>query len=458
MSGGSSSEVPGTFPVTPKPDKPISSRTRSKSRGRTLFPPPKTSSPQRSPTSSPPPSPERSERPEPEPEMSKERTTPKIEPKLAGQSNYAEWILSIKQTLRLYDHGEDSIWDIVTGEIPDPSGGSIIKLEKSTAKSNKQWIKDNDFAVLTMKRNCEPEAIRIIGLCESAHQAYLKLQARYEGKTITDLGVVIRGVLRSTFDDRKQTIEEHVEDFERKWGFMESTLTAKIGDDDKKKSLKEFADSLRQIAQNDRAKAELLLLTLPPFYSNLVENLRSKDDYTYGDISHQIRMYVPARQKGSRKNTEEGTRDTPVVLKTSGENKGNGKTCTYCQSKGWRGNNHTADECFTRKREEKKKDKKKTNKAKAENDDDSDEETHKPSVTIAAIRVRLAGTNDHEKAGEYLYDTGASHHTTNELHRLSDIREVNIRVKAFNGTYSICKKIGTMSFEHNGTIIHHKET
>lgn len=249
-----------------------------------------------------------------------------------------------------------------------------------------------------MKRNCEPEVIRVIGLCESAHQAYLKLQARYEGKTITDLGVVIGGVLRSTFDDRKQTIEEHVEDFERKWGFMESTLTAKIGDDDKKKSLKEFAESHRQIAQNDRAKAELLRLTLPPFYSNLVENLRSKDDYTYGDISHQIRMYVPTRQKGSkaRQQGEDGSRDATVILKSSEEHKGNGTTCTYCQSKGWRGNNHTAEECFTRKREEKKKGKSKTgksNKSKAgknqesRDDDSDDEEHHKPSVTIAEIRV-----------------------------------------------------------------------
>ena len=137
MSGGSSSEVPGTFPVTPKPDKPISSRIRSKSRGRPLFPP-KTPSPSRSPTPSPPPGPERSESPEPT-TMSKEHTTSKIEPKLAGQSNYAEWILSIKQTLRLYDHSEDSIWDIVIGEVTDPFGGNVIKAEKSvTGKTNRQ--------------------------------------------------------------------------------------------------------------------------------------------------------------------------------------------------------------------------------------------------------------------------------------------------------------------------------
>lgn len=53
---------------------------------------------------------------------------------------------------------------------------------------------------------------------------------------------------------------------------------------------------------------------------------------------------------------------------------------------------------------------------------------------------------------------GASHQTTNELHRLTDVREVDTRVRAFNGTYSTCKKIGTMTFNHQGGEIHHQET
>ena len=68
----------------------------------------------------------------PEPEMSKERTTPKIEPKLAGQNNYAQWSLSIEQTLSLYDHGTGSVWDIVTGGILDPGLATTTKAKKST--------------------------------------------------------------------------------------------------------------------------------------------------------------------------------------------------------------------------------------------------------------------------------------------------------------------------------------
>jgi hypothetical protein len=69
--------------------------------------------------------------------MSKERSTPKVEPKLAGQHNDAQWILSIEQTLSLYDHDNGSIWDIVTGKIRNPSLDPSIKLEKSTEEGKK---------------------------------------------------------------------------------------------------------------------------------------------------------------------------------------------------------------------------------------------------------------------------------------------------------------------------------
>jgi len=71
------------------------------------------------------------------PILTKDRTYPNIEPKLAGQHNFAQWILSIEQTLEQLDHGEGSIWDIVTGDIKNPAAGSTTKLEKSTDAGKK---------------------------------------------------------------------------------------------------------------------------------------------------------------------------------------------------------------------------------------------------------------------------------------------------------------------------------
>ena len=77
---------------------------------------------------------------------------------------------------------------------------------------------------------------------------------------------------------------------------------------------------------------------------------------------------------------------------------------------------------------------------------------------MAAVRVRMAGMDIHELEGYYLYDTGASHHTTNQLERLQNVQEVNIPVRAHDKTYSYCKKIGTLVIKHNGKTIKHPKT
>jgi hypothetical protein len=61
-------------------------------------------------------------------------------------------------------------------------------------------------------------------------------------------------------------------------------------------------------------------------------------------------------------------------------------------------------------------------------------------------------------AGEYQYDTGTTHHTTNEFHRLSEVEEVNIEVEAHGGTKPISKKRGTLAFRHNGRGVRLKDT
>jgi len=273
------------------------------------------------------------------PTIAKERTYPNIEPKLAGQHNFAQWILSIEQTLEQLDHGEGSIWDIVIGDIKDPAAGTTTKAGKGTDDGKKAlaWKRDNSFAILTMKRNCEPEVLDTIGLTRNAHGAYNELKAKYEGKTVTDLGAVLANIVRFTYDDRNTTIEEHVTEFDKRWNFMKGTLGGGFTD-----KVKEFGDALTLLAKSDQAKAEFLLISLPPFYNNLVENLRTKEGYTYGDISRQVRLYVPGRQKNGRK--KEGTKEDLVVLKT--DKIDTSKKCKYCiDVKDWKGIGHTETEC-----------------------------------------------------------------------------------------------------------------
>ena len=119
------------------------------------------------------------------------------------------------------------------------------------------------------------------------------LKSHYEGKTATDIGTIIHGVFRMTYDDRTTAINDHITEYDKRWAYMRSTVTAMVA----AKPENKFYKCTKGYSENDEAKAEFLLLTLPPFYSGLVENLKVKTDYTYGDIVRNLQRYVPARQQ-----------------------------------------------------------------------------------------------------------------------------------------------------------------
>jgi len=75
--------------------------------------------------------------------------------------------------------GGGSIWDIVAGVIKNPAEGlTAAQMKKSTDTGKRAiiWRRDNSFAILTIKRNCEPEVIDTIRLTRSAHEAYTELK------------------------------------------------------------------------------------------------------------------------------------------------------------------------------------------------------------------------------------------------------------------------------------------
>ena len=379
---GEPSSALGGYPLTPLLKDQISQRTRSKSRGRrTALFPPKTPSPPESPEPSsdratqqlPPP-------PPPRKKMSSNKV-PFLNVKLSGAANYPEWITSLKLFLHITDiTDEHDAWDLVTGEFTNPA----------QAAEGKIWQKANDLTLLTILKNCENNVRSRIGTCELAKDAYDELKKAYEGKTATEFYALLDSLTNIPFDDRKNTINEHITHYEATWNrfvgvISRADLTAAEDDG--------FGAGLQKFAKSDRAKSEFLLKSLPAYYSNTVENIRAKD-HGYGDVARKLREYVPARQRRSRKKEADSTKDDPLVLKV--ENKDNGKRCQYCIAKGWKGLNHTESECRTKKRE-----KAKAKKTKAEEEEEgSDSE----GVTIKMIRIGKT-TCGHE--GLYEYDTAA---------------------------------------------------
>ena len=356
-------------------------------------------------------------------QAAKDRTIPKISPKLAGQHNYAEWMLNLKLILRMHEIGDDyMIWDIVKGEYSEP-GLPPAKKEKdvegaheaahadiNAKKEIREWSRANSFALFTMRTNCEAEPLSKLGLVESSNEAYKALVAHYEGKTITDIGTLIDQVMKMNFDDRATTIEEHIGEFERNWSFMRATITNGNFPD----NLKTDGDWMKKMSQSDNFKAVILLNSFPGFYAPLIQTLRLNGNYTYGDIVRNLQSYIPGKQRVRNKLIglpSHGTRpgpgssaDNAVILKT--ETKDMSKQCGYCQRvKKWRGFGHTEAECRTKVREAKKVE------VKNEFEEDSD-----AGVKIGRIRtLYMIKSITSTKIGHYEFDTGAQVHTTNEL-------------------------------------------
>ena len=154
----------------------------------------------------------------------------------------------------------------------------------------------------------------------------------------------------------------------------------------------------------------------------------------YDDAVRKLWEYIPMRQKGKKGKGDSA--ENPLVLKTERKPlKDNGKRCTYCIGKRWKGLNHEESGCYTKKREEGKKSKSRE----AKKEDESDESD---GVSIHHMRVKLIGANHCERMGMFQYDIGTTHHSTNQLDLLSDVQDVKIKVEAHDGQFLLPENRG----------------
>ena len=146
------------------------------------------------------------------------------------------------------------------------------------------------------------------------------------------------------------------------------TATSKL-----KKEHQEFGIILGALGDCEMAKKEFLLMTFPDTmkYNQLVQNLRTKDNYTYSDVVANLKAYVPQliwKKRGDDRPNRDtqgrtqgtGSKDSPITINRNaqqltdrfGKPLDMSKTCGYCQNvKKWRGIGHTEAECKTKQRE-----------------------------------------------------------------------------------------------------------
>jgi hypothetical protein len=214
---------------------------------------------------------------------------------------------------------------------PAPAGSkSTVEEAQIVGKAIRAWKNANSIALLTIRKNCENEARARIGNLTNAKEAYNELKRAYEGRTATEFYALLDSLTTSlTFDDRKIAVNEHVTNYESTWNtFFGIISRADLTNDDG------FGKGLKEFSKSDKAKAEFLLKSFPPYYSNTIENIRSKDNYGYDDAARKLKEYVPARQKSQRPRTQgTGSSDDPIVLKSTSNSRendhDNGKRCDY---------------------------------------------------------------------------------------------------------------------------------
>lgn len=287
---------------------------------------------------------------------------------------------------------------------------------------------------------------------------YKGLVANYEGQTVTDMGGLIRKVVRMNFDDRTCTIDEHIGEFERNWNFMRTTVgSGKFPD-----NMKDNEEWMKKMTKSDGFKGRILLSSLPPYYASLTESLRlNNDKYTYGDIVNTLRTYVPKRQKHRNKNatttgagkTQHGSLENPIVLKVEKDRFGRpidtSKTCQYFKRKGCRGIGRTESECRTKQRESQRTNNIGAGVKRTEFDlDDIESVVGGVGIGINGLKVNRIITT-----GLYKFDSGAQAHTTNELHRLINKRPSTAKVTEHDGSITTPTYEGDIYLPHNGNTI-----
>ena len=394
-------------------------------------------------------------RPPPVTTRERQRTIPKMGKKLEGY-NFTAWAKSLKMLMYMFPvecNYRYNIWHIIEGTLMYNQEEFVdIGLDED------EWYEANHFALLTMKRNCEEEPHGLIELCDYAFKAYEILQTHYENRMVSDLGVIISGVTKSSYSENI-TIEAHIQDFEQKWKKM-----ATIGNVDEENQ--EFAQHIQGIGRLESAKKEFLLMTFPthiPRYAQLVQNLRSQRGYSYGDLVANLKIYVPqiGWKKKSHQGAWTGSKTDPVVLKAQGSIE---KTCGYCiKVKGWRGVGHTESECRTKKRERNNQGsgtevKKIDNKPYEESEDEFELDQGARITEVNAARRQhprihmiRANRTEQNRTGQYEFDTGAQVHTTNELWRLDpQSLRPGKTITGCNGTKTTAIHEGTLKIKHNG--------
>ena len=142
---------------------------------------------------------------------------------LRGAEDFSSWMNHLKLALFMYDidcDGDFTYWDLVEGYLENWDPYFPIKLHLR----EKAYLRAQAFVILTIERNCDDDAHRLIRNCTTAASKFQRLRENYENKLIADLGIVVSDVVKLTYQEEEGDIRSHIRTFDERWEKM--TMTA----------------------------------------------------------------------------------------------------------------------------------------------------------------------------------------------------------------------------------------
>lgn len=254
--------------------------------------------------------------------------SPKISKKLKDENTYPQWSVEMARLFRV-----TKLEKHVTGSFaPKPT----------TIADIPAWQDKTDKALMFMIEYCEEEAASHIASCNDAGEAWAILKSHYEGKTRTHLSALLLSITSFRYDDRKNSMNEHITTFKTKWLMLtQSVATATAG-------TTTLAAGIKNFVMTDGWKATLLLSTLPhlPTYQNIINNITSEADApSYATVVLRLKELTAWSSRQNRKEEQPEPAAAFATYRTVQN------PCGYCKSKGFPGTSHEEKDCRSKRRD-----------------------------------------------------------------------------------------------------------
>ncbi|KAI0998763.1 hypothetical protein K3495_g9431 [Podosphaera aphanis] len=251
-------------------------------------------------------------------------------PILIGQSNFRRWYKSWHIALR-----GAKLWSVVNDG--DNKESLPVKLENETNEAFKQRLDNyndrNDVAHSALLGGVSEDLQELVCSCdeepESARVAMRLLKEKFDYETMTSTIQLFKEFSELKMEEG-ESVSQHISRFETAYAHIYSRCA---------NSSRPEATALRSFLSVEQVKVMYLFFSLPTSFNNIIDNLTTKDDLRFADVSRRLLdlnamklLDIPSSSKAYFGN-ERSNSDNKTL------------ECTYCKKHGVNYKGHVYNKC-----------------------------------------------------------------------------------------------------------------